>query len=107
MDMHKMVSVAHIVAGVVILFLLNPKTFSEDFVKTYSWAFVVLGLGIAAYHASKFMKNTKRWIYLFHALFVAPTIGLLGLYPNVAHQILQLVACAMISYHAAILADIL
>jgi hypothetical protein len=103
----KAVSVAHIIGGIVLLVLLSRSYFSNEFVQTYWWVFVLIGLGIAAYHASKFMKNTKRWIYLFHAAFVAPVILVLGIYPNIARQVLQLVACAMISYHAAILADIL
>lgn len=103
----KAVNVAHIIGGIVLLVLLSRTYFSNEFVQNYWWVFVLLGLGIGAYHASKFMKNTKRWIYLFHAAFVAPVILVLGLYPNIARQVLQLIACAMISYHAAILADIL
>jgi hypothetical protein len=103
----KAVNVAHIIGGIVLLVLLSRTYFSNEFVQKYWWVFVLLGLGIGAYHASKFMENTKRWIYLFHAAFVAPVILVLGLYPNIARQVLQLVACAMISYHAAILADIL
>jgi hypothetical protein len=103
----KVVSIAHIVGGAVLLAALHPTFFSQPFVEEKWWVFVVLGLAIGAYHASTFLKNTKRWIYLFHAAFVAPVILVLGIYPNVARQLLQLVASAMIAYHAAILADIL
>lgn len=103
----KAVSIAHIIGGIVLLVLLSRSYFSKEVVQTYWWVFVLLGLGIAMHHASKFMENTKRWIYLFHAAFVAPVILVLGIYPNVARQLLQLIACAMIAYHAAILADIL
>ncbi len=101
------VSIAHIAGGAVLLAALHPKIYSQTFVEAWWWVFVVLGLVIGAYHASKFLKNTKRWIYLFHAALVAPVILVLGIYPQIARQLLQLVASAMIAYHAAILADIL
>lgn len=103
----KTVSIAHIVGGVVLLVALHPSVFSQPIVKEWWWVFVLLGLIIGAYHASKFLKNTKQWIYLFHAVGVAPVILILGLYPKLARQLLQLIACAMIAYHGAILADIL
>ena len=101
------VSVAHIVGGAVLLTALHPKFYSEVFVEEKWWVFVLLGLIICGYHVSKYLKNTTRWIYLFHAAFVAPVILVLGIYPKVARQVLQLIASAMIAYHAAILADIL
>lgn len=103
----KNVSAAHIIGGAVLLYLLNPNVYSQPFVEQWWWAFIVLGLSIGAYHASKYMENTNRWIYLFHAAFVAPVVIAMGVYPKVARQLLQLVASAMIAYHAAILADIL
>jgi uncharacterized membrane protein AbrB (regulator of aidB expression) len=101
----KSVNVAHILGGIVLLVVLK-KFFSNEFVQSKWWLFVVLGLMIGAYHVSKYLKNTKRWIYLFHVLFVAPTIFSLGIYPVQAREILQLIACAMIAYHAAILAGV-
>ena len=101
----KTVNVAHIVGGFLLLVVLK-KFYSEAFVQSKWWIFALIGLMIGGYHLSKYLKNTKRWIYLFHVLTVAPTIFMLGMYPQVARQVLQLIACAMIAYHAAILADI-
>ncbi len=101
----KSVSVAHIIGGVVLLVVLK-KFYSETFVQSKWWLFALIGLMIGGYHMSKYLKNTKRWIYLFHALTVAPAIFLLGIYPQVSREVLQLIACAMIAYHAAILADV-
>jgi hypothetical protein len=103
----KTVSVAHMVGGGILLFLLSSRVYSKEFAAKHAGVFVALGVLVGAFHAYTFSKNTRRWIYLFHALFVAPSIILFGLYPGVGRQLMQLVACAMIGYHAAILAQIL
>jgi TRAP-type uncharacterized transport system fused permease subunit len=101
------VNVVHILGGLGLLVLLNPKYFSEEFVRRFKWVFAITGLAIAAYHVSKYNTNPARWIYLFHALFVAPVVIALGVYPKVARSMLQLIACAMIAFHTAIIAKIL
>ncbi len=100
----KTVSAVHIIGGVVLLFALK-KFYSETFVQSKWWLFALIGLAIGLYHGSKFLKNPKRWIYLLHVLLVAPSIFFLGLYPRLAKEVLQLVACSMIAYHLAILSD--
>jgi hypothetical protein len=114
------VSVAHIIAGIVLLVALhkkNWKTSVEPKIEPYHrWAFA-LAIGIAAYHISKFIKTLHHgakgapapswaWIYLFHAVIVAGTFGVIGWNLKIGRQVLQLLATAMIAYHAAILADV-
>jgi hypothetical protein len=102
------VNVIHIIAGIVLLAALHKKfwkTSVEPKIDPYHrWAFA-LAIGIAAYHISKFVK-TKSWIYLFHAVFVAGTFGVIGWNLKIGRQVLQLLAIAMIAYHAAILVDV-
>ena len=100
----KSVSVAHIIGGIVLLVVLKTF-FSEAFVQSKWWLFALIGLTVGLYHGMKFYEKPKRWIYLLHVLLVAPSIFFLGIYPRLAKEVLQLVACAMIAYHAAILAD--
>ncbi len=102
----KVVNIVHILGGIGLLVLLHPKIFSEEIVQKWGFLFFVMGLMIAAYHVVKFQRN-KRWIYLFHALIVAPTVAMIGFYPQTVRRMLQLVACAMIGYHAAIIAQVL
>jgi hypothetical protein len=114
------VNVIHIVAGIVLLVALHKKFWMssvEPKIEPYHrWAYVI-ALAIAAYHISKFMKTLHHgakgapapswaWIYLFHAIFVAGAFGVIGWNLKIGRQVLQLLATAMIAYHAAILADI-
>jgi hypothetical protein len=101
------VSVIHIIAGLLILVALYKKNWESVRARIepyHQWAFAI-AVGVAAYHISKFLK-TKRWIYLFHAIFVAGTFGVIGWNLKIGRQVLQLLATAMIAYHAAILADV-
>lgn len=102
------VQIAHIVAGILLLVVLHKKYWKssvEPKVEPYHRLAFVVALGVAAYHISKFMR-TKRWIYLFHALFVAGAFAVVGWNLKIGRQVLQLLATAMIAYHAAILSDI-
>ncbi len=103
----KVVNIIHILGGIGLLVLLNPKFFSEEIVRKWGLLFFFMGLMIGAYHVVKYTRNPQRWIYLFHALVVAPTVLMLGFYPQTVRQMLQLIACAMIAYHTAIIAKVL
>lgn len=99
------VSIGHILGGIVLLVVLK-KYFSQDFVRDKWWLFALVGISIGLYHGMKYYEKPKRWIYLMHVLIVAPIIVLLGIYPGMAKEMLQLIACAMIAYHLAIVSNV-
>ena len=106
--MSPVVNVVHIVVGILLLVALHKKYWKssvESKVEPYHRLAFVVALGIAAYHISKYME-TKSWIYLFHAVVVAGAFAVVGWNLKIGRQVLQLLATAMIAYHAAILANI-
>lgn len=100
------ISIAHVLVGLALLVWLNSKCFQPFTTMTMKSAVVAIGVGILIYHLYKY-HTTRRWIYLFHALIVAPTVMYFGLYPKDGRGKLQLVAVAMIAYHLAILFKVL
>ncbi len=97
--MAKPINYFHIILGAVLLILLKKY---KSKVTNFKYIFATIGALIAMYHASKYF-STHAWIYLWHVFIVAPSILLLGFYPQVFVGVLQILACAMIGYHTAII----
>lgn len=100
------ISIVHVLVGLSLLVWLNSKCFQPFTSNTTKGLIVAIGVGILLYHLYKY-HATGRWIYLFHALIVAPTVMYFGMYPQDGRGKLQLVAVAMIAYHLAILFRVL
>ncbi len=98
------VSVIHILAGLVLLAILHRSFYKRQFVEqTYVRNLLrILALLIAIYHVKKYIK-TKQWIYLFHAVIVAGSILYMSFDPKIGRQVLQLIAVSMIGYHLSII----
>lgn len=108
MSENYIINIFHIILGTIILVLLKiyDQQTRESFLISYKNVFLFIGLMICVYHANKFKESEyKKWIYVWHFLFVAPTIMLLGFYPTQTMQILTLIATSMISYHLYLLIE--
>jgi len=102
----KLINVFHVIAGAILLIWLNKNYFTPMTGLFSKGVVILLGIGIMYHHFSKY-QNKGGWIYLFHALIVAPVIIYFGFYPKEGRSMLQLVAVSMIAYHLAIITKIL
>jgi len=100
------INIFHIIAGAILLIWLNKNYFTPMSGLFSKGVVVLLGIGIMYHHFSKY-QSTGAWIYLFHALIVAPVIIYFGFYPTEGRSMLQLVAVSMIAYHLAIITKVL
>jgi hypothetical protein len=102
----KPINIIHILVGILLLIWLNSKIFKPINSEIAKGIIILVGVSIMLYHLSKY-RDTSAWIYLFHALIVAPVIIYFGLFQESGRRMLQLVAVTMISYHLAIISRIL
>jgi hypothetical protein len=100
----KLINLFHIISGAILLIWLHSKYFTPSLLSKS--VAILLGIGVMYHHFYKY-SNTGAWIYLFHAIIVAPVIIYFGFYPTEGRSMLQLVAVSMIAYHLAIITHIL
>lgn len=101
------ISVIHVLVGIALLVYLNSSRFRPFESTAVKLAVALLGFAVMGYHIYKYRQTGGKWIYLFHALIVAPVIIYFGVCPVDARAKLQLVAVAMMAYHLAIMTRVL
>jgi len=102
----KLINLFHIVSGVILLIFLNSNYFTPMTSLLSKSIVILLGIGVMYHHFSKY-HSTGAWIYLLHAMIVAPVIIYFGFYPTEGRSMLQLIAVTMVAYHLAIVTNVL
>jgi hypothetical protein len=102
----KLINLFHIITGTILLIWLHSNYFTPMTSLLSKSVAILLGIGVMYHHFSKYFDK-GAWIYLFHAMIVAPVIIYFGCYPKEGRGMLQLVAVSMIAYHLAIITHIL
>ena len=104
----KVIHLIHIlVAGPLFIYLGGAQTFFNSTIPTLLKSFLVLlGILLAVYHGMNVYKMPSRTISWLHVLFVAPLliwIGLTNNMPYAVNQLLVILGCGLIVYHALLM----
>lgn len=97
-NLSRTISWVHILVGIGLLFWLGSKKVTS-FSSAERNTIVAVGVAVMAYHLFLFHQRGS-WIYLLHALVVAPTIIYFGMYPQEGTSALTLIALVMVIYHS-------
>ena len=102
MDKHKLTSLFHVLAVsayFIYLFLYKTEVHTYNF-----WVLMVLGVGIAGYHAYKMaMKGTWNWVNGMHMFLIAPMLFATGYMgknaPRYMFEWIGMLGFAALGYH--------
>ena len=94
----QVISWIHIVVGISLLIWLKVRA-SSSLSSSARNTILIIGASVMAYHLYLF-RSRGSWIYLLHALIVAPIIVYFALSPKNGASVLSLLAIVMVVYHA-------
>lgn len=94
----QIISWIHIVVGISLILWLKSRG-SSSLSAAERNTILLIGASVMAYHLYLF-RVRGAWIYLVHALVVAPTILYFAVYPKSGTAALSLLAIVMVVYHA-------